>query len=78
MTEKGDDNLQRIGEMADQGSKQRGQGDLQADAQDRDEPTLNICIQIRKRSPEEMVGLQGSSPPNSRTVNYDMQKMEQK
>ncbi|KAK4825549.1 hypothetical protein QYF61_000137 [Mycteria americana] len=64
MTEKGDDNLQRSGEVADQDGKQRAQGgldrrDLKANKQDRDEPTPNICTQIRKRSPGEMVDLQG-------------------
>lgn len=82
-TEKGDDNSQRSGEVAGQDGKQKAQDgadrrDLKANKQDRDEATPNICTQIRKRSPGEMVDLQGSSPPNSRMVNPEVHKIKQR
>lgn len=48
MTEKGDDNSQRSGEVADQDGKQRAQGGvgrryLKANKQDRGEPTLTYA-----------------------------------
>jgi len=78
MTEKRDGNSQRSGEVAKHNGKQRAQGgldrrDLKANKLDRGKPTPSICMQIRKKSSGEMVDLQGSSPPNSRTVSPDVQ-----
>lgn len=70
MTEKGDDNSQRSGRPAWQGKgtgRAEGKG-LEANKQDRDESTTDICTQVRKRSLGQVVNLQGSSPPTSRTA----------
>lgn len=64
--------------IASKGHRVEWTRDLKASKQDRGEPIANICTQIRKRSPGEMVYLQGPSPLNSWTVDPNVQKIKQR
>lgn len=50
---------------------------LGAHKQDRDESTTDMCTQVRKKTLGEVVDLQNSSPPTSRTAKFvDLNSLE--